>query len=113
MHNSFDNFSITLINTKKKQYELLSGWIVILQEATLVYLALSLPLNKKISLLLLGLFLPLLDLSIRYWRAKKSKTLSLSLTPFYTFSCIAWLYGGFYKAGALVVVLYFLYRFSL
>jgi hypothetical protein len=113
MQNPFDNFSLSLINTKKKQYQTLSWWIVALNEATLIYIAISMGGDQQKKLLFNGLILPIILLLLnRLWAKKKIFHYS-DLTLFYIFSCYAWIVGGFYKTSVLLLILFFLYKISL
>jgi hypothetical protein len=113
MQNPFSNFSLSLINTKKKQYETLSWWIVLLNEVTLVYIAISLGGDQRKFLLLNGLLLPLILFPLNRLWAKKRTFYYRDLTLFYLFPSYAWLSVGFYKTAGILLVLFILYKIAL
>jgi hypothetical protein len=113
MQNSFANFSLSLINTKKKQYETLGWWIVLLNGATLAYIAISVGGDQQKVLLVYGLFLPLILLPLnRLWAKKRAPHYS-DLTLFYIFPCFAWAMAGFYKSAGILLILFLLFKISL
>jgi len=115
MEYSFDNFSLSLINTKKKQYETMGWWVVVLNAAALIYVAFSQQGNPQKFLLLNGLMLPIVLLLLnRVWTKKKSSGFRHSdLTPFYIFPCFCWIVSGFYMATGILLLLFLLYKISL
>jgi uncharacterized membrane protein YobD (UPF0266 family) len=115
MQNPFAHFALTLINTKKKQYETLGWWVVVLNAVILVYVAISLGGDPRKLLLFNGLILPLVLLPLnRLWAKKKSSGLRYSdLTTFYIFGFYAWMVTGFYTAAGVLLILFILYKISL
>ena len=113
MQNPFANFSISLINTKKKQYETLSWWIVLLNGATLIYTAISAGAEQQKLLLFNGVFLPLILLPLNRWWSKRRIFYYSDLTLFYIFGCYAWAMSCFYKSAGILLILFLLYKISL
>jgi hypothetical protein len=113
MQTPFANFSLTLIDSKKKQYLILSGYIVIIHEATLLYRALLLGTDQRKFLLLMGLILPLILFLLNRWRSKKNPPSYADLTPFYVYPSFAWIYCEHYKTAALLLTLFLLYKISM
>ncbi|MFM8805840.1 MAG: hypothetical protein ACKOD1_00595, partial [Sphingomonadales bacterium] len=115
MQNPFVDFSLRLINTKKKQYETLGWWVVVLNAVILVYVAVSLGGTQPGPLLYGGLIAPLIALPLnRLVHKKKSTGLRYSdLTAFYIFGFYAWIVGGFYTAAGVLLILFILFKISL
>lgn len=113
MQNPFANFSLSLINTKKKQYETLSWWIVLLNEATLIYVAISVGGDTQKLLIFNGLLMPLILLPLNRLWAKKKRSHYSDLTLFYILPCYAWITGGFYIPAGGLLLLFILYKISM
>ncbi|MFM8591690.1 MAG: hypothetical protein ACKOA3_02190 [Sphingomonadales bacterium] len=115
MQPPFAHFSLTLINTKKKQYETLGWWVVVLNAIIQVYVAVSLGGTKQGLLLYGGLIGPLIALPLnRLLHKKKSTGLRYSdLTAFYIFGIYAWMVGGFFKSAGVLLILFILFKISL
>lgn len=113
MQNSFSDFSLTLINTRKKQYLTLGWCSLLLNAAVLLYAAFSLGPQQVRPLLTIGLFVPLAGSIIGQLSGKKKETHYRIINRSMLFMAGAWLLTGFYWVAGALLVLVVLFRLSL
>ncbi len=113
MQNAFANFSLTLINTKQKQYLMLGWWIIALNGLVSLFAAYAAYPDKQRSLIVLGLLTPLLIVLINGRWGTKKKGPSQQIRFFLIFMTSAWWANGFYLPGSVLLLLLLLFTISL
>lgn len=113
MQNSFSNFTLPLVNTRKNQYLVLGVFIVVLNAAMLLYSALYLNQLQIIAILVIGIALPLAFLkTIKSSTNKKQASTEDKIDIFLLATTIAWLIESFYWFFGAMLVLHILFKLS-
>jgi hypothetical protein len=114
MQNSFSNFTLLLVNTRKHQYLMLGIFIVVLNAAMLFYAALFMNQPRIIAILVVGIALPLAFLkTIKSFTKKKQASTEDKIDIFLLATTMAWLIDGFYWFFAAMFVLHILFKLSI